>query len=191
MTHHVLAFGDSLTAGYGLRSNESFAAQLQDLLCETSPGTVVHNAGLSGDTTGGGRTRLPRVLMRLTRKPDLALLELGANDLLRVVDPERMRENLDAMLEMFRDARIPVLLAGMVAPPFLGGFAMRYNAIFPELAAKYGVPLYPFFLDGVMGDPSLTLADRIHPNARAIGIIARRILPHVQAALDEGARDAA
>jgi len=191
MTHHVLAFGDSLTAGYGLRSNESFAAQLQDLLCETGPGTVVHNAGLSGDTTGGGRARLPRVLMRLTRKPDLAIVELGANDLLRVVDPERMRENLDAMLEMFRDARIPVLLAGMVAPPFLGGFAMRYNAIFPELAAKYAVPLYPFFLDGVMGDPSLTLADRIHPNARAIGIIARRILPHVRAALENAAREAA
>ena len=191
MTHHVLALGDSLTAGYGLRSNESFAAQLQALLRQTSPGTIVHNAGVSGDTTAGGRARLPRVLTRLTRKPDLAVLELGANDLLRIVDPARTRENLDAMLETFRDARIPVLLAGMLAPPFLGAFAARYNAVFPELAAKHGVPLYPFFLDGVVGDRSLALADGIHPNARAIGMIARRILPHVVAALDGSARAAA
>ena len=191
MTHHILAFGDSLTAGYGLRSTDSFAAQLQGLLRETRPGTSVHNAGVSGDTTASGRARLTRVLMRLARKPDLAILELGANDLLRTIDPARTRENLDAMLETFRDARIPVLLTGMMAPPFLGQFATRYNAIFPELAAKHGVPLYPFFLDGVVGDPALTLADRIHPNARAVGIIARRILPHVQAALEGSTRDAA
>ena len=189
----VLAFGDSLTAGYGLPSADAFPAQLQALLRARAPGAVVQNAGVSGDTTASGRARLPGVLSRLTRRPDLAILELGANDLLRAIPPERMRDNLDAMLGEFERCGIPTLLTGMVAPFFLGAkFVERFNGVFAELAAKHRVPLYPFFLDGVVGDPALTFADGIHPNARAIGIVAGRILPHVEAALARpGARAAA
>ena len=185
---YLLAFGDSLTAGYGLSPEMAFPRQLERLLRERRPGAVVDNAGVSGDTTASGRARLPRVLSSLTRRPDLAILELGANDFLRGQDPARTRDNLDWMLREFGRAGIPVLLAGMLAPAFLGGWATRFNAIHPDLAEAHGVPLYPFFLDGVAGDRSLTLADGIHPNARAIGIVAGRILPHVEAALDR--RDA-
>lgn len=188
---YLLAFGDSLTAGYGLAPEMAFPRQLERLLRERRPGAVVENAGVSGDTTASGRARLPRVLTRLTRRPDLAILELGANDLLRGVDPARTRDNLDWMLREFGRAGIPVLLAGMLAPPFLGGWAARFNAVFPELARAHGAVLYPFFLDGVVGDRGLTLADGIHPNARAIGIVSRRILPHVERALDGKAARAA
>ena len=188
---HLLAFGDSLTAGYGLSRPHSFPSQLEALLRERHPGATVHNAGVSGDTSAGGRARLPRLLSGLNRRPDLAIVELGANDLLRGIAPETMRANLDAILRELARCGIPALLAGMLAPPFLGAFAGRYNAVFPTLAAQHGVPLYPFFLDGVVGDPGLTLADGIHPNARAIGIVAARILPHVEAALTVGRREAA
>lgn len=181
---YLLAFGDSLTAGYGLHPEMAFPKQLERLLGDRRPGTVVDNAGVSGDTTASGRARLPRVLSRLTRRPDLAILELGANDLLRSVDPARTRDNLDWMLHEFGRIGAPVLLAGMLAPPFLGEWAARFNAVYPELAARHGAALYPFFLDGVIGDRGLTLADGIHPNARAIGIVAARIRPHVEAALD-------
>lgn len=181
---NVLAFGDSLTAGYGLARGQSFPAQLEALLRRSRPAARVINAGVSGDTTASGRARLPGVLSGLQIRPDIAIVALGANDLLRGVAPARMRENLDAILRSFADCGIPVLLAGMLAPPFLGGFALAYNAVFPERAAQHRVAFYPFFLDGVVGDPSLVLADGIHPNARAIGIVAARILPHVEAALD-------
>lgn len=188
----ILAFGDSLTAGYGLPRDQSFPHQLQRLLRERQPGAVVHNAGVSGDTTAGGRARLPGVLSRLPAKPDLAIVELGANDLIRGVAPERTRDNLDWIVGELGRCGIPVLLAGMMAPPFLGAYGKRFNAVFADVAAAHGVPLDPFFLQGVMGDPSLTLADRIHPNGRAIGIVARRLLPDVEAALrGEGFRTAA
>lgn len=189
---NVLAFGDSLTAGYGLARDQSFPAQLEALLRRSRPDAQVLNAGVSGDTTASGRARLPRVLSRLQTRPDLAIVALGANDLLRGVAPARMRENLDSILRSFADCGIPVLLAGMMALPFLGGFALAYNAVFPALAARHRVAFYPFFLDGVVGDPGLVLADGIHPNARAIGIVAGRILPHVEAALkaSEAARAA-
>lgn len=188
---HILALGDSLTAGYGLAPHESFPRQLEELLRERHPSATVHNAGVSGDTSAGGVARLPRVLQRLTGKPDLAIVELGANDLIRGIAPERMEANLDAILVELKRCGIPVLLAGMWAPPFLGAFTTRYNQIFPRLAKAHAVPLYPFFLAGVAGDPKLTLRDRIHPNAQAIGIVARRILPHVEAALAAGERRAA
>lgn len=185
----VLALGDSLTAGYGLPASHSFASQLQSLLRARYAGAVVHNAGVSGDTSAGGLARLPRVLGRIAQRPDLAIVELGANDLLRGIPPERMRSNLDAILVELARCDIPTLLAGMFAPPVLGAFAERYNAVFPALAKQHEVPLYPFFLDGVVGDPSLTLADRLHPNARAVGLIAGRILPHVKERWDAlGAR---
>ncbi|HEU0065672.1 MAG TPA: arylesterase [Sphingomonas sp.] len=180
----VLAFGDSLTAGYGLASADSFPAQLEVLLRQRRPGARVMNAGVSGDTSASGRARLPRVLSRLDVRPDLAIVELGANDLLRGIAPARMRDNLDAILTSLADCGIPVLLAGMQAPPFLGSFAEVFDAVFVDLADKHDVPLYPFFLAGVVGDPALVLADNIHPNARAIGIVARAILPHVEAALE-------
>lgn len=184
MTHpNVLAFGDSLTAGYGLATADSFPAQLQALLRRTHARAQVINAGVSGDTSASGRARLPRVLSRLTARPDLAIVELGANDLLRSIAPARMRENLDAILHAFADCGIPVLLAGMQAPPFLGAFARSFDAVFADLAAAHRLPLYPFFLAGVAGDPALVLADGLHPNAKAIGIVAARILPHVEAAL--------
>ena len=190
-TPYLLAFGDSLTAGYGLPPDQAFPKQIERLLAKRLPGVVVENAGVSGDTTASGRARLPRVLSRLTRRPDLAILELGANDLLRGVDPARTRDNLDWMLGEFGRAGIPTLLAGMLAPPFLGGWATRFNALFPNLAKQHGAAFYPFFLDGVVGDRSLVLADGVHPNARAIGVIANRILPHVEAALERAVRRAA
>lgn len=179
----ILAFGDSLTAGYGLGPDQSFAAQLEQLLRARHPGAVVINAGESGDTSAGGLARLPRVLARLTAKPDLAIVELGANDLLRGVAPASMARNLDAICAELGRCGIPVLVAGMLAPVFLGPFAMGFNDVFPAVAARAGAALYPFFLDGVVGDPTLVLADGMHPNARAIGIVAGRILPFVERAL--------
>ncbi|WP_254602565.1 arylesterase [Sphingomonas bacterium] len=190
-TPYVLAFGDSLTAGYGLATEQAFPVQLERRLRDRHPGAVVQNAGVSGDTSAGGLARLPRVLARLTAKPDLAIVELGANDLLRAVPPVAMERNLDAILAELARCGIPALVAGMLAPPFLGTFAWSYNAVFPAVAARAGAALYPFFLDGVVGDPTLTLADGMHPNARAIGIVADRIAPHVEAALAAFARQAA
>jgi acyl-CoA thioesterase-1 len=188
----VLAFGDSLTAGYGLAREDAFPARLQALLRDRRPNAVVQNAGVSGDTTSSGRARLPRVLSALRQRPDLAILELGANDFLQGVDAARTRQNLDAMLTAFADSGIAVLLAGMRAPPFLGVAAAPFNAIHPDLAARHGVPLYPFFLDGVAGRRDRTLADGLHPNAVAVAEVARRILPHVERALAAaGARAAA
>jgi acyl-CoA thioesterase I len=183
MSSLVLALGDSLTAGYGLAPQESFAAQLEALLRVRDPGARVINAGVSGDTSAGGRARLPRHLSALPRRPDLAIVELGANDFLRGLPVEQLRANLDAILVELARCGVPALLAGMAAPAFLGPRAAAFGRVFPELAARHGVPLYPHFLEGVAGLHGLTLADGIHPNARAVGIVARRILPHVEAAL--------
>ncbi|TPG52049.1 arylesterase [Sphingomonas glacialis] len=190
-TPFVFAFGDSLTAGYGLRREEAFPARLEILLQHTAPAAQVWNAGVSGDTTTSGRARLPRVLASLTARPDLAIVELGANDMLRGQDPVRMRDNLDWIVAELGRCSIPVLLAGMVAPPFLGDTARRFNAVHPDVADRHAVPLYPSFLAGVAGRNGYTLADRVHPNAKAIEVVARSILPHVQAALIATARAAA
>lgn len=186
----VLAFGDSLTAGYGLAVAQSFPAQLQALLRNSHPRAMVENAGVSGDTTASGLARLPRVLARLTHRPDLAIVELGANDMLRFVDPARIRQNLDAILVEFERCGIPVLLAGMLAPPLLGDLATRFNAIYLELAAKHRAAFYPFFLQGAIGASDLTIRDRVHPSAKAIGIVARNILPSVLGVLERTARAA-
>lgn len=186
----ILAFGDSLTAGYGLPSDQSFAAQLEQALRRTLPRAAVLNAGVSGDTTASGLARLPRVLSGLSLRPDLAIVELGANDLLRGIDPARTAANLDAILLELGRAGVPPLVAGMLAPPFLGPFAQRFNAIFAQAAKRHGAAFYPFFLDGVVGDRSLVLADGVHPNARAIGIVTERILPTVLAALPKRAEAA-
>jgi len=181
----VLAFGDSLTAGYGLAAPDGFTAQLERALRAKGLDVEVRNAGVSGDTMAGGRSRLAWALG--DGKPDLVLLELGANDALRGLDPEQMRKNLDAMLAELKRREIPVLVAGMEAPRNLdAAYRDAFAAAFAELAAKYGAPLYPFFLDGVAMDPKLNQSDGIHPNAAGVAVIVERIVPHVVRALGSG-----
>ncbi|WP_174297911.1 arylesterase [Sphingomonas bacterium] len=182
----ILALGDSLTAGFGLAPRESFVRQLEALLVDRHGSATVHQAGVSGDTSADAVRRLPRVLAGLGVKPDLAIVELGANDLIQGVPPDRMRASLDAILIELGRCGIPVLVAGMRAPAWLGAFAARFDAVFPALASAHGASLYPFFLDGVVGDPALTLMDGLHPNARAIAIVVARMLPFVEAALARG-----
>ncbi len=179
----ILAFGDSLTAGYGLAPGEAYPVRLEAALSAGGRAVEVRNAGVSGDTTSGGRRRLA---WTLKAAPDLVILELGANDALRGIDPALTRANLDAMLSTLGQRGIPVLLAGMLAPPNYGDrYAAAFNAIFPELAAKHGVALYPFFLDGVAADPALNQADTLHPNAEGIKVIVDKLLPHVRALIDD------
>lgn len=181
----VLAFGDSLTAGYRLKPNESFPAQLETMLRAEGRNVRVHNAGVSGDTTAGGKARLAWVLNSLKQKPDLAILELGANDMLRGQDPNLTRANLDAMLTEFGKRGIPVVLAGMFSAQNLGvRYLDEFNAIYPDLAKKHDATLYPFFLKGVAFNRPLLLDDGIHPNKAGVALIAKNILPTVRKALD-------
>jgi acyl-CoA thioesterase-1 len=184
---HVLAFGDSLTAGYGLPREQGFAPQLEDVLRRNGVRAFVTNAGVSGNTAGNGRARVRWTLDGLKRKPDLAIVALGANDMLRGIPPRQTREDLDAILAEFRKREIPVVLAGMLAPPNLGSrYISEYNSIFPDLAREYGAPLYPFFLAGVAGNPALNLPDRVHPNFQGVKRMVSGIAPTVLKAL--GAR---
>jgi acyl-CoA thioesterase-1 len=177
----IVALGDSLTAGYGLPAEESFTAQLQARLRQMGHDVVVHNAGVSGDTTAGGLARLD---WALAGPVDLVLVELGANDGLRGIDPAETRRNLDAILAELGRRGHKVLLAGMLAPPNLGAeYGSEFNAIYPELSEKYAAPIYPFFLDGVAAQPRLNQADGIHPNAAGVALIAERIAPFVIRAL--------
>lgn len=188
----ILAFGDSLTAGYRLKPAESFPAQLEALLRAEGMKVRVHNAGVSGDTTSGGKARLGWVLAGLKQKPDLAILELGANDMLRGQNPKITEANLDAMLAEFRKRGIPVVLAGMFASQNLGvRYFDEFNAIYPTLAKKHGATLYPFFMKGVVFNKPLLLDDGIHPNPRGVGVIARGLLPIVRAELAKLPRGAA
>jgi len=173
----ILALGDSLTAGYGLSNHEGFTAKLEAALKAKGIEARVINAGLSGDTAAGGLVRLD---WALEPKPDFAIVELGANDGMRGLDPKETRASLDAILTKLKAKGVPALLAGMYAPPNMGpDFIKAFNGIYPELAAKHGVPLYPFFLDGVAAQPELNLPDGIHPNAKGIDVIVTRILPYV------------
>jgi acyl-CoA thioesterase-1 len=180
----VLAFGDSLTAGYGLRPAEAFPAQLERALRREGLAVRVHNAGVSGDTSAAGRARLGWVLNGLKAKPDLVILELGANDMLRGLKPAETRANLEAMLVELKRRRVPVLLAGMLASPNMGpDFRRDFDRIFPDLARRHGARLYPFFMKGVAGQRPLLLADGMHPNARGVSVIVRGIAPQVKVAL--------
>ncbi|UAK25668.1 arylesterase [Sphingomonas nostoxanthinifaciens] len=179
----ILAFGDSLTPGYGFGANESFAAQLEASIRNRMPLARVQNAGVSGDTSGSALARLPRLLSSLVRRPDLAIVELGANDFLRGFPLARTRANLDEIITELSRCGIPVMLAAMEAPRFLGAFAEQCDAVYQGLARKHAIPAVPFFPEGVLGNAGLTLPDRIHPNAAAIRLIVRAMLPAVWDAL--------
>jgi acyl-CoA thioesterase-1 len=180
-TTRLLALGDSLTAGYGLAPEASFAAQLETRLRAEGFDVKVINAGVSGDTTAGGRARLD---WALADKPQVAVVELGANDGLRGLDPQLTYANLDAILTRLRRDNVKVVLTGMLAPPNYGRrFAEDYKAVFARLAAEHKVVFYPFFLDGVASDPALNQGDGLHPTAKGVGVIVERILPYVKQVL--------
>lgn len=173
----LMAFGDSLTHGYGLSAGETFPDQLEAALQARGLDVTVINAGNSGDTTAGGLARLD---WALADDPDAVLLELGANDGLRGLDPAATYDNLDAIMARLTAEGLPVLIAGMLAPPNLGReYGEAFNQVYPRLAKKYDAPLYPFFLDGVAMEPALNQGDGIHPNAEGVAEIVARITPHV------------
>ena len=181
----VVAFGDSLYAGYRLAPNEGLAPQLQAALQAAGINARVHNAGVSGDTTAAGRTRLAFVLDNLDRKPDLVVLGLGGNDMLRGIKPAETRANMTAMMDELKRRDIPVVLTGMVAAPNLGqDYGKSFNGIFPQMAKEYDAPLYPFFLDGVVTEAALMLPDNIHPNAKGVSRVVEGLSPLVEAALN-------
>lgn len=174
----ILALGDSLTAGYMLGADDAFPAKLERALKARGYQVRVINAGVSGDTTSGGRARLG---WALADKPQRAIVELGANDALRGIDPALARANLEAIVETLQKQGVSVFLAGMMAPRNLGPDYIRaFDAIYPDLQRKYGVPLYPFFLDGVLQKPGLTLADGMHPSPKGVDVIVAGILPAIE-----------
>jgi acyl-CoA thioesterase-1 len=183
----ILAFGDSLTAGLGLAPEQAFPARLQAKLAADGVAAQVINAGVSGDTSAGGLSRLD---WALADRPDLVLLELGANDALRGIDPKLTYANLDKILARLKAAGVKVLLLGMQAPANWGrDYQHDFAAIYPALAEKYHVPLYPFFLDGVALDPALNQGDGLHPNARGVDVIVDRLAPLVaRLVADKGAQ---
>ncbi len=178
----ILALGTSLTAGFGLADEEGFVPQLEAALLEAGYEATVINAGVSGDTTAGGRARLD---WSLAEPVTHAIVELGSNDALRGLSPDQTKANLDAILTRLGEEGIPVLLAGMLAPRNLGpDYAQEFDAIYPALADKHGAQLYPFFLDGVAVERDLNQADGIHPNKAGVGVIVERLLPSVIALID-------
>lgn len=175
----IIAFGDSLSAGYGVGPGESFPEQLQAALAKAGVEARVVNAGVSGDTSSGGLARLD---WSVPPSADLVIVELGANDALRGVSPDVTRRNLDAILKRLTEREgTKVLLAGMIAPPNMGeDYARRFNPIYAELAQAYGVAYYPFFLDGVASVAGLNQADYMHPNKDGVAVIVERMLPLVR-----------
>jgi acyl-CoA thioesterase I len=177
----MVVLGDSLSAGLGLSAASAFPARLQKSLEAKGIAVDIINAGVSGDTTSGGRDRLDWSVPEGT---EAVILELGANDALRGIDPRVTRAALADILTRLKARRIAVLLCGMVAPPNYGtDYAARFNAIYPELAKSFGVPLYPFFLEGVATETSLNQADGLHPTAEGVDMIVKNILPTVEAFL--------
>jgi acyl-CoA thioesterase-1 len=182
----VVVLGDSLTAGLGLPAAAAFPARLQKALKAKGIDTEMINAGVSGDTTSGGRDRLDWSVPQGT---DAVILELGANDALRGIDPKVTRAALSDMLTRLKARAIPVLLCGMLAPPNYGAdYAARFNAIYPDLAKTFQVPLYPFFLEGVASDAKLNQPDGLHPTAEGVDAIVRNIMPTIEAFLGQVAR---
>jgi len=174
----LLAFGDSLSAGYGLALGEGFTDQLGMALRKEGLDVKVLNGGVSGETTAGGLARLDWML---SDEPDAVIVELGANDGLRGLDPDETQANLDAILNKLNQHNIPALLTGMLAPPNLGSeYGEDFNGLYPMLANRHDVLFYPFFLEGVAGNPEFNQEDAIHPNAKGVAEIIRRILPSVK-----------
>lgn len=174
----LLVLGDSLVAGYGLPPGQSLPDQLQRDLATKGVSVTVINAGVSGDTTAGGLTRLD---WSLADNPNAVIIVLGGNDMLRGLPPEGTAANLDAIVSRLRERDIEVLLAGMMAPRNLGpAYIQAFDAIYPALARRHDIEFYPFFLDGVALDPALNLNDGLHPNRQGIMEISRRMLPVVE-----------
>lgn len=177
----LVGFGDSLMAGYQLPAADAFPVKLEKALREKGHDVEIANAGVSGDTSSGGLARLDWSIPEGT---DGVILELGANDALRGIAPEETEKNLDAMLTRLRERGIAVLLAGMMAPPNMGAdYAERFNGIYKRLADKHGVPLYPFFLDGVVTHANLQIEDGMHPNPEGVDVMVRSFLPAAEAFL--------
>lgn len=185
----VIAFGDSLYAGYQLGPNQGLAPQLQAALVAAGRPARVQNAGVSGDTTAAGRARLTFVLDNAPAKPALVVLGLGGNDMLRGIGAAETRANLTAMMEELKRRDIPVVLTGMLAAPNLGAdYGRAFNSIFTDLAKQYDATLYPFILEGVIDQPKLMLPDGIHPTAEGVTIMAKGVAPLVAERLPEDGR---
>lgn len=181
----IVALGDSLTAGYGLEAGQDFATKLQEALIEDGVYVKIDNAGVSGDTSAGGLARVDWATAG-EPKPDLVIVALGANDMLRTIDPSVTRKNLAGILDKLKAKDIPVLLAGMRSPTNLGPlFRGKFDKMYRDLAKEYDVPLYPFFLEGVAMNKELNLGDGIHPNQKGIAIMVENILPSVKKALKQ------
>lgn len=173
----IVVLGDSLTAGYGLAVRDAFPVRLQAALALRGHEARVIDAGVSGDTTAGGRARLD---WALADKPDLVIVELGANDGLRGLPTAMIQANLDAIIRRLKQRGIAILLTGMMAPPNMGSeYGAAFNAVFPRLAAKHDIAFYRFFLEGVASRPGLNQADGLHPNAAGVAAIVDRIVPYV------------
>ena len=173
-----VGFGDSLMAGYQLENSQGFPARLEAALKENGHDVTIANAGVSGDTTSGGLSRLD---WSVPDETDFVILELGGNDALRGIEPEITRQNLDQMITSLKARDIDVLLVGMLAPPNMGdNYAAEFSAIYQDLAQKHDVPLYPFFLEGAITNPDLMLDDNIHPNAEGVDVMVDQFLPFLE-----------
>ena len=177
-TVKIVMLGDSLTAGYGLARGQSVPAQLEMALKAGGLNVKIINAGVSGDTSAGGMTRLA---WALAEKPEGLIIELGANDGLRGLDPKQTFKNLNAIIEQALSAHIEVLLTGMLAPPNLGPeYGKNFNRVYPLLAHYHGIELYPFYLEGIVSDSTLNLEDGLHPNEKGVAIIVKNLMPKVK-----------
>ncbi|MBK6802521.1 MAG: arylesterase [Novosphingobium sp.] len=180
----IVALGDSLFAGYGVDPGQSYPARIEAALRARGINARMTNAGVSGDTTSGGLGRVDFVLDSMAKPPQLVLISLGGNDMLRGLPPEETRKNLAAILGKLKDRKIPVVLMGMLAPPNLGAdYAAKFNPVYPALAKEYGATLVPFFLQPVVGRPDLIQADRIHPTAEGIDLLVGATIDQVAGAL--------
>ncbi len=174
----VLALGDSLTAGYGLPPEQAFPVKLEAALRARGHDVSIINGGISGDTAGDGLARLE---WTMTGDVDAVIVELGANDALRGLPPQQAEQALDGILQFLAARKLPVLVAGMLAPPNLGAdYGAAFNGMFPRLAEKHGALLYPFFLEGVAANPALNQADGLHPTGEGVDVIVTRMLPVVE-----------
>ena len=185
----LLALGDSLTAGYGLGAGDGLVDVLQAKIDEDygENAVIIINAGVSGDTTKGGLARLDWALFD---SPDMALVALGGNDMLRGIEPSDSYQNLDSILARFQDEKIPVLLAGMLAPANMGASYQReFDAIYPRLSQDYNVVYYPFFLEGVALDPALNQPDGLHPNRQGVEVMATGLMPAIAELIAQKKKD--